>query len=483
MPIAMTERQRHELAVSGFTVLESFLGGDELASTVAAIDRLRDRDPRPGRGCCAVDETCRSLMDHERALELVVDAVGWNIQMRDCIFVVGEPGSPAARPDTLAVPWHFDQVGLFAGLSHDGVMPLVDLKVSWYLSDHTEEGHGCTLVVPGSHLWTPLERATWEREGKLAAAVPIRVPIGSIMLWRSSMLHAVAPHLSADSYRYHIHISYTPRWIRPTGYVAHDPQLLDASSPVRRQLLGANGDNSDALANTGAQGGGHATRPAVAVAGQHWFPSDWAKVPLKAWAESRADRSRPFAWGVSSAGTSWPNTLPPPGGSTQVTTVTGEPASVMFLKTVLHPDSPEYQMLDEGAGYRQSMNAEMQAQWLQRGSHHATADVAALAQREESSPAMTTAATTAEELAMLDGPRRQAFKTTRNSHMREEWRAQHGLRSAGDDDDIVATTTTRSPSSLLLAEEGSGSVAELTRQLEDLKAENARLREALSAKL
>ena len=98
MPIAMTERQRHELAVSGFTVLESFLGGDELASTVAAIDRLRDRDPRPGRGCCALDETCRSLMDHERALELVVDAIGWNIQMRDCIFVVAEPGSPAARP-------------------------------------------------------------------------------------------------------------------------------------------------------------------------------------------------------------------------------------------------------------------------------------------------------------------------------------------------------------------------------------------------
>ena len=84
--------------------------------------------------------------------------------MRDCIFVCTEPSSGAAAqapsgagagaggwPDTakLAVPWHFDQVGLFGGLTHDGIMPTVDLKVSWYLSDHDEPGHGCTIVVPG----------------------------------------------------------------------------------------------------------------------------------------------------------------------------------------------------------------------------------------------------------------------------------------------------------------------------------------------
>ena len=66
--------------------------------------------------------------------------------------------------------------------------------------------------------------------------VAVRVPIGSVMLWRSSLLHAVAPHLSRASRRYHIHISYTPRWVRPTGYEAHDPELLARSSPVRLEL-------------------------------------------------------------------------------------------------------------------------------------------------------------------------------------------------------------------------------------------------------
>ena len=114
-----------------FTVLENFLVGAELARTVAAVERLKDTPCCNSRGCCALDETFRTLLDHERVLPLVVDAIGWNIQHRDCIFVVSEPNTGAAaspKPGDrtqLGFPWHFDQVGLFSGLTHDGRMPLV----------------------------------------------------------------------------------------------------------------------------------------------------------------------------------------------------------------------------------------------------------------------------------------------------------------------------------------------------------------------
>ena len=49
-------------------------GGEELERTVAGVDALRDTPARNGRGCCAISETCRGLMDNERILELVVDA-------------------------------------------------------------------------------------------------------------------------------------------------------------------------------------------------------------------------------------------------------------------------------------------------------------------------------------------------------------------------------------------------------------------------
>ena len=49
-------------------------GGEELERTVAGVDALRDTPARNGRGCCAISETCRGLMDNDRILELVVDA-------------------------------------------------------------------------------------------------------------------------------------------------------------------------------------------------------------------------------------------------------------------------------------------------------------------------------------------------------------------------------------------------------------------------
>ena len=50
-----------------------------------------------------------------------------------------------------------------------------------------------SLMVPGSHLWTKEQRESWSSWLDPERVVPIRVPIGSIMLWRNQTLHAVAP--------------------------------------------------------------------------------------------------------------------------------------------------------------------------------------------------------------------------------------------------------------------------------------------------
>ena len=71
-------------------------------------------------------------------------------------------GAAAADPNKLSAAWHFDQEEELTGVTQDGLLPLVDYKVSYYLSDHTEPGHACTLLVPGSHRWTPEQRSSWE---------------------------------------------------------------------------------------------------------------------------------------------------------------------------------------------------------------------------------------------------------------------------------------------------------------------------------
>ena len=165
--------------------------------------------------------------------------------------------------------------------------------------------------MPGSHLWTVEQRDTWEQWLRPEDVVPIRVPIGSVMLWRNQILHAVAPNLG-ESERIHLYFGYGPRWMRQTGIMdisKQDPELVAASSPIRRQLLGAMGDGSDTL---GAD-------PKNSPQSQHWFVSDCKRsssshslslerserscraddqVPLRKWAEERAQQGTPIDWGL-----------------------------------------------------------------------------------------------------------------------------------------------------------------------------------------
>ena len=68
---------------------------------------------------------------------------------------------------------------------------MLDFKVSFFLSDHTEPGHAYTLVLPDSHLWTQEERRHWAETLDPSRVVALRVPAGSAVLWRNQIMHAV----------------------------------------------------------------------------------------------------------------------------------------------------------------------------------------------------------------------------------------------------------------------------------------------------
>ena len=68
--------------------------------------------------------------------------------MRDCLLGKQEPHEP--HPERLQRAWHFDYEEEWFGTTHDGLLPMLEFKVSWYISDHTVAGHGMTLVVPAS---------------------------------------------------------------------------------------------------------------------------------------------------------------------------------------------------------------------------------------------------------------------------------------------------------------------------------------------
>jgi hypothetical protein len=384
---ALSQRQRRELRDDGYVVLESFFQGAELAGIVEGLEAsiLARSQQAPVSGAEdggggwplnvewperveAVPQVFLDLVDHPRILPYVVDAIGWNIQLRDALFSPVPPRASAATPTKLRSAWHFDQEEEFGGVTHDGVMPLVDLKVSYYLSDHTEPGHACTLVVPGSHKWTPDQRSTWESWVKPEDVVALRVPVGSVMLWRSSLLHAVAPHL-ADSPRYHLYYAYIPRWVKPSFRSAlstakhpdptTDPDLMARCSPIRRQLLGAVVDAEDPSQST------------PSAPKHYWFPDHDAQVPLKAWAEAQmtlpaigepvtGSISEAVGGGATGYGVSFSRVLGVHGKQMDKMT----PAErVSAAHAVFGPDSPQLARMAEGLGYRNFANSNMHKLW------------------------------------------------------------------------------------------------------------------------
>ena len=94
----------------------------------------------------------------------------------------------------------------------------------------------------------------------------MKVPAGSVMLWRPTLLCGVTPNL-LETVRKAICVNYTPRWVRPSGHLEQD--AVARSSPVRRQLLGAMGNLSHPLGSD----------PANSPNCQYWFADDWDTVP------------------------------------------------------------------------------------------------------------------------------------------------------------------------------------------------------------
>lgn len=305
MSIAMTARQRKEFDEKGFVILEDFLGDEELERLLAAVDevaaRVRERkglgpnDPFAVRNALAHHAAFLDLVDHPRMLPLVVDAIGWNIQIRTTHLDYRPPYPEEVEPGALGagdggdgdagyrnLSWHPDLASdeLFLAPSLDGRLPFMEIKVFYVLSDLSGSQSGNLWMAPGSHLRQPEELRRMERRVDPGEALELRLPPGSAVLWRTAVWHCVGPNLSTRT-RKIMHVGYHYRWLRPTDYISQDPALLAGCSPVRRQLLGALADGGSPLGDD----------PDVHPTSRHWQTGVSDDVPLRAWAEERAGRA------------------------------------------------------------------------------------------------------------------------------------------------------------------------------------------------
>ena len=225
-------------------------------------------------------------------LPLVVDAIGWNIQIRTTHLdyrppypeglEAGELGTGAGADHAAGyknLVWHPDLAGpyLFEAPRYDGLLPFMEIKVGYYLSDLTEHNSGAICLVPGSHQRPPQELRDMDFRVPDDQFIELNVPANTAMLWRTQVWHCVTPNLSTRV-RKVFYVGYHYRWLRPTDYIQQDPELIARSSPIRRQLLGALGPERDPLGSD----------PDWEPSSRYWLIKDDEDVPLKAWAEAQS---------------------------------------------------------------------------------------------------------------------------------------------------------------------------------------------------
>ena len=301
MPLAMTEQQRRSFDEDGFIILENFLtpaetarlsnAADEVASRIQQEKGLPPETHFQVRNALSHHDAFLDLVDHPRILPLVVDAIGWNIQIRTTHldYRPPYPQDLAAGPvgtgqgaDSQAgyrnIAWHPDLASreIFQAPSLDGRLPFMEIKVFYPLFDMSESGCGNLWLSPGSHLRPPSDLHAMDRQVPDDQALELRLPAGSAVLWRTATWHCVGPNQSQKT-RKIMHVGYHYRWLRPTDYMQQDPELLARCSPIRQQLLGALPSGDDPM---GAD-------PDIAPISQYWQAKNSTDVPLRTWAESQ----------------------------------------------------------------------------------------------------------------------------------------------------------------------------------------------------
>jgi len=209
---------------NGYLVLENFLEADHVARLTEAVDRAvarrrRDMDTqqflkritqKTGAKSTRIlyildeDPLLQEMLDWPAMIPYVKALMGPLFHHLACDAIVEYGGDLMARsPD-----WHID--GNFGGYRSLGYpIPLMQLKVGYYLTDMTEPGNANLTVVPGSHkaAFMPAPEDL-KRPDLFPGAVQVCAPAGTAILFHNAIWHTASAFASPEHRRTMLYYAY-----------------------------------------------------------------------------------------------------------------------------------------------------------------------------------------------------------------------------------------------------------------------------------
>jgi hypothetical protein len=99
-------------------------------------------------------------------------------------------------------------------------LPLT-IKVGYWLTDVTEVGMGCLVVIPGSHRRDMIDAYTTHDD--VPGEVRVTLRRGSITVMHHALWHRVEPNTS-DVVRANFYLGYGPSWLHASDRIVADPE-------------------------------------------------------------------------------------------------------------------------------------------------------------------------------------------------------------------------------------------------------------------
>ena len=243
----LIEQTKRTFERDGFVMLRGVLSADEIAALHSDIDALLAEKGQPDAlssfGAALTFPNVLRLAEHESVLPVVVNLLGYNLQLHLSSLNVKKPMQQAVgahfqggRIDSGktsgGIDWHRDGPSPQFPYVHD-----YSVKVCFILSDLSEPGRGNTKVIPGSHRDPAFRPPSGDASQPLPGEVQICGAPGDVMIFAQNLWHSATFNLSPIERRLAF-IGYSACWMRPVDYATIPEAMLEAASPVMRQLLG-----------------------------------------------------------------------------------------------------------------------------------------------------------------------------------------------------------------------------------------------------
>lgn len=241
--IAGLVRQFHQ---DGYLVLRNVLNEERVARLNQAVDDILADEPEALSyniyNSVERHPEIASLIDEPALLSLMVNLLGFNIQLHISHLTVRKPNPNDVKTNSQSfINWHqdgphpqFPQI--------NGLTSMYYVKACYILSDMSEPDRGNTKIIPGSHLKADFKPVQTSVDVPVDGEMQVCGKPGDVFIFPQNLWHAGAPNRSAFTRR-QLFIGYSPIWMRPIDYHKASEALLENADPIRRQLLGDISDN------------------------------------------------------------------------------------------------------------------------------------------------------------------------------------------------------------------------------------------------